>query len=219
MINLASYIDHTNLKPAATSGEIVALCAEALRYRFASVCVNPCHTVAAVGLLQQTDVKVAVVIGFPLGAATTQTKAFEACQAADSGADELDMVINIGALKEGRSSLVEEDIRAVVQAAGTAVVKAIIETCYLTDDQIMRACRLAVSAGVGFVKTSTGFGPAGARVEQVRLMRATVGPEIGVKASGGIRTRREAMAMIAAGASRIGTSAGIAIVEEAEGGF
>lgn len=216
-IDLASYIDHTNLKPTATGEEIGLLCAEARQYHFASVCINPCHAVAAKKMLLGSGVKVAVVIGFPLGATTTLAKAFEARQAVAGGADELDMVINIGALKEGRDSFVEEDIRAVVEAAGPAVVKAIIETCYLTDEQIVRACKLAVRAGAGFVKTSTGFGPDGARVEHVRLMRAVVGPEIGVKASGGIRTCQEAVAMIAAGANRIGASASIAIIREAGG--
>ncbi len=216
-IDLASYIDHTNLKPTATGEEIGLLCVEARQYHFASVCVNSCYAVAAKKILLGSGVRVAVVIDFPLGAATTLTKAFEAGQAAAGGADELDMVINIGALKEGRDSFVEEDIRTVVEAAGSAAVKAIIETCYLTDEQIVRACKLAVRAGAGFVKTSTGLGPAGARVEHVRLMRAAVGPEIGVKASGGIRTCREALAMIAAGANRIGTSASIAIMREAGG--
>lgn len=211
-INLASQIDHTNLKPTATTGEIGALCAEALEYHFASVCVNPCHTTTAKKALQGSDVKVAVAIGFPLGATTTPAKAFEAREATLNGADELDMVINIGALKEGHDSFVEGDIRAVVEAAGQAVVKVIVETCYLTDDEIVRACRLAVRAGAGFVKTSTGFGPAGAKVEHVRLMRAAVGPEIGVKAAGGIRTYQDAIDMIEAGANRIGTSAGISII-------
>ena len=151
-INLASYIDHTNLKPTATSEEITTLCAEALKYRFASVCVNPCHTVAAKRMLLGSGVKVAVVIGFPLGATSTLTKAFEAGQAAAGGADELDMVINIGALKEDCDSLVEEDIRAVVRPHGPAVVKAIVETCYLTDDQIGAGLQLAVRAGAGLSK-------------------------------------------------------------------
>jgi len=212
-INLALLIDHTNLKPAATTGEIELLCAEALEYHFASVCVNPCQAATAKKALQGSDVKVAVVIGFPLGATTTLTKDFEAREAILNGADELDMVINVGALKEGRDSFVEEDIRAVVEAAGQALVKVIIEACWLTDDQIVRACRLAVRAGAGFVKTSTGFGPAGAKVEQVRLMRAAVGAEIGVKAAGGIRTYQDAIAMIEAGANRLGTSAGISIIQ------
>jgi len=212
-INLASLIDHTNLKPAATTGEIDLLCAEALEYHFASVCVNPCHAATAKRALQGSDVKVAVVIGFPLGANTTRTKDFEAREAILNGVDELDMVINVGALKEGRDSFVEEDIRAVVEAAGQALVKVIIEACWLTDDEIVRACRLAVRAGAGFVKTSTGFGPAGAKVEQVRLMRAAVGPEIGVKAAGGIRTYQDAAEMIEAGANRLGTSAGINIIQ------
>ena len=210
--NLASLIDHTNLKPFATTGEIGALCAEALQHHFASVCVNPCHTATAKNALQGSDVRLAVVIGFPLGATTTRAKAFEAREAILNGADELDMVINVGALKEGRESFVEGDIRAVVEAAGQATVKVIIETCYLTDDEIVRACRLAVRAGADFVKTSTGFGPAGAKVEHVRLMRATVGPEIGVKAAGGIRTYQDAIDLIEAGANRIGASAGISIV-------
>ena len=215
-VNLASYIDHTNLQPVATANEVHTLCAEARKHHFASVCVNPCQVTAAKKALQESGVKVAAVIGFPLGATTTPAKAFEAREAIGNGADELDMVINIGALKEGRDSCVEEDIRAVVEAAGQSVVKVIIETCYLADDEIVRACKLAVSAGADFVKTSTGFGPAGAKVEHVRLMRAAVGPEVGVKAAGGIRTYRDAMAMIEAGANRIGTSSGISIIQEAK---
>ena len=214
-MDLAPYIDHTNLKPAATTGEIITLCAEAQELGFAAVCINPCHAVTAKKALQGVHVKLAVVIGFPLGAATTPAKVFEAREAVLNGADELDMVINIGALKEGCHSLVEGDIRAVVEAAGQAAVKAIIETCYLTDDEIARACGLAVRGGASFVKTSTGFGPAGAKVEHVRLMRAAVGPEIGVKAAGGIRTYQDAMEMIEAGANRIGTSAGMAIIRGA----
>lgn len=213
--NIASMIDHTLLKANATKGEIEKLAEEAKEYSFASVCVNPVWVKTAAELLADTpDVKVCTVIGFPLGAATSATKAFETKNAIENGATEVDMVINIGALKDHQDELVEQDIRAVVEAAkGKALTKVIIETCLLTDEEKERACKIAVKAGADYVKTSTGFSTGGATVEDIRLMRKTVGPEIGVKASGGVRSREDALAMIEAGATRIGASSGIAIVK------
>lgn len=213
--NIASMIDHTLLKANATRGEIEKLAEEAKQYSFASVCVNPVWVKTAAESLKNTpEVKVCTVIGFPLGAATSATKAFETKNAIDNGATEVDMVINIGALKDHQDELVEQDIHAVVEAAkGKALTKVIIETCLLTDEEKERACKLAVKAGADYVKTSTGFSTGGATVEDIRLMRKTVGPEIGVKASGGVRSREDALAMIEAGATRIGASSGIAIVK------
>ena len=214
---LAKYIDHTLLKPDATEAQIEQLCAEAREYGFASVCVNSCYASLAARLLAGSDVAVCCVIGFPLGAATTAAKAFEAADAAQNGATEIDMVINVGAAKDGRWDYVEADIAGVAAAIeGKALLKVIIETCLLTDGEKIEACRAAVRAGADFVKTSTGFSKAGATAADVALMRKTVGPAIGVKAAGGIRTCADAMAMIEAGASRIGASAGIAILSEAE---
>lgn len=209
----AKLIDHTLLKPDATAEAIKKICEEAKVHSFASVCVNPawvklCHT-----MLQDTDVKVCTVIGFPLGATTTETKAFETKNAIENGATEIDMVINIGALKDQADAVVEEDIRAVVEAAkNQALTKVIIETSLLSDEEKVRACELAVKAGADYVKTSTGFSGGGATVEDISLMRKTVGPDIGVKASGGVRTTEDAEKMVAAGATRIGASSGIAII-------
>jgi deoxyribose-phosphate aldolase len=212
--NIAKMIDHTLLKADTTREQIVKLCEEAKQYGFASVCVNPTWVATAAELLKGTDVKVCTVIGFPLGANTPETKAFEAKNAIENGAAEVDTVINIGALKDGNDELVERDIRAVVDAAkGKALVKVIIEACLLTEEEKVRACQLAVKAGADYVKTSTGFSTGGATVEDVALMRKTVGPNIGVKASGGVRDVQSANAMIQAGATRIGTSSGVAIVE------
>ncbi|GGJ63079.1 deoxyribose-phosphate aldolase [Anoxybacillus voinovskiensis] len=212
--NIAKMIDHTLLKANTTKAQIVQLCEEAKEYRFASVCVNPTWVATAAELLKGTDVKVCTVIGFPLGANTPETKAFETKDAIEKGATEVDMVINIGALKDGDDALVERDIRAVVEAAkGKALVKVIIETCLLSEEEKVRACRLAVQAGADYVKTSTGFSTGGATVEDIALMRKTVGPNIGVKASGGVRDLQGAEAMIEAGATRIGTSSGVAIVQ------
>ena len=211
--NLEQYIDHTVLKADATRNEIIVLCQEAIEYHFFSVCVNPTWVKLASEQLQGTDVTVCTVIGFPLGASTPETKAFEAKDAIDHGATEIDMVINIGALKDKDDESVEADIKAVIDAAaGKALVKVIIETSLLTNEEKMRACQLAVSAGADFVKTSTGFSTAGATVDDIALMREVVGPTIGVKASGGIRDKKTALAMIDAGATRIGASAGIMIV-------
>ena len=214
---LAKYIDHTLLKPDATKAQIEKLCAEAREYVFASVCVNSCYASLAARLLAGSDVAVCCVIGFPLGAATTAAKAFEAADAAQNGATEIDMVINVGAAKDGRWDDVEADIAGVAAAIeGKALLKVIIETCLLTDGEKIEACRAAVRAGADFVKTSTGFSKAGATAADVALMRKTVGPDVGVKAAGGIRTYADAVRMIEAGASRIGASAGIAILAEAE---
>ncbi|NMB95444.1 MAG: deoxyribose-phosphate aldolase [Clostridiaceae bacterium] len=208
-------IDHTLLKPEATSENIEKLCKEAIEYGFASVCVNPCRVKQASRLLKGSDVKVCTVIGFPLGASTSETKAFETVNALANGADEVDMVINIGALKEKNYELVEKDIIAVVEAAkGKAVVKVILENCLLEKDEIIRACEICKKAGADFVKTSTGFNKSGATCEDVKLMRKTVKDKMGVKAAGGIRDLKTAKAMIEAGASRIGTSSSVKIIGE-----
>ena len=213
-MSIASYIDHTLLKPEATAGQIDKLCAEAAEYHFASVCVNPWFVLRCVKNLKGAGVKVCTVIGFPLGATTTETKVFEALQAIRSGAEEIDMVINISALKSGSFQAVEQEIQALAAAAeGSAKLKVIIETCLLTEEEKIRACQIAKRAGADFVKTSTGFSTGGASTEDVALMRKTVGPEMGVKASGGIRDYATARAMIKAGATRIGASAGVAIVK------
>ena len=213
-MNLAKYIDHTVLKPEATKDDVLRLCREAKEYGFCSVCVNSMYTALAAKELEGSGVKTCVVVGFPLGAMSTQAKAFETKEAAKDGADEIDMVIAVGALKEGNLDYVKADIRAVVESAGEAKVKVIIEACLLTDEEKVIACHLARSAGADFVKTSTGFSSGGATVEDVALMRRTVGEDMGVKAAGGIHTRKEALAMIDAGANRIGASAGIRIVTE-----
>lgn len=216
---LAGMIDHTLLKPEATPEQVQKLCDEALRYRFASVCVNSCYVHQCVGALRHSGIAVCTVVGFPLGAATTAAKTFETEQAVQEGAREIDMVINIGMLKACKDRYVEEDIRSVAGAAhrGEALCKVIIETALLTDEEKKRACVLAKKAGADFVKTSTGFSTAGATVADVALMRETVGTRLGVKAAGGIRTRQDALAMVAAGASRIGASASVTIVENAGG--
>jgi deoxyribose-phosphate aldolase len=212
---LARMIDHTLLKPDATREQIETLCREALEYHFFSVCVNPVYVRLCAERLAGSDVVVCSVIGFPLGATPTEVKVLEALRAIHDGAAELDMVIHIGALKSGDEERVQEDIAAVARACHAAGVhlKVIIEAALLTDEEKVTACRLAEAAGADFVKTSTGFGPSGARVEDVALMRRTVGEDVGVKAAGGIRTREDAERMIAAGATRIGASSGIQIVE------
>ncbi len=211
MVSLAPLIDHTLLRPDAGPQEIIQLCREAKEYGFASVCLNPLWVPLAAEQLRESSVKVCTVIAFPLGASSPQVKAFEASQALKDGAQELDMVIALGALKSGQDRQVLEDIRAVAQAAQGRLLKVIIETCLLTQEEKVRACQLAVEGGAQFVKTSTGFSSGGATVEDVALMRRTVGPQVGVKASGGIRTREAALAMVAAGANRIGASAGVKI--------
>ncbi|MBQ0145517.1 MAG: deoxyribose-phosphate aldolase [Lachnospiraceae bacterium] len=207
------YIDHTLLKADAAPEQIKKLCEEAKQYDFASVCVNTCYVPLCAEQLKDTDVKVCCVVGFPLGAMSTEAKAYETEWAVKHGADEVDMVINIGMTKAADWDYVRDDIRAVAAASGNALVKVIIETCLLTDDEKVKVCTLCKEAGADFVKTSTGFSTGGATVEDVRLMRRTAGPDMGVKAAGGIHTREEAKAMIEAGADRIGASSGIKIVE------
>lgn len=213
-MDFAKYIDHTILKPDASESDIRRLCAEALKYHFATAFVNPSYVRLAAELLRGSDVNVGVAIGFPLGAFTTDTKVFQTRGAIGLGAKEPDMVLNIGAVKSGNWDLVWTDIAAVVQAARPLGIKVILETCLLTNDEKVRAAQAAKEAGAAFVKTSTGFSTGGATVEDVRLLRATVGPSMGVKASGGIRDYATAQAMIEAGATRIGTSAGPQIVED-----
>ena len=208
---LAKHIDHTLLKPDASEDAVRRLCAEAREFGFASVCVNGSFTELVARELKGSGVKTCVVVGFPLGAGTSAAKAFETADAVSRGAEELDMVLSVGRLRFGETAAVREDIRAVVQAAEGALVKVILETCLLTDEQKELACRLAEEAGAHFVKTSTGFSTGGATVEDVALMRRVVGDRLGVKASGGIRTREDAERMIAAGASRIGASASVTI--------
>lgn len=212
-MKLNKYIDHTLLKPDASQEQIETLIEEAKKYDFASVCVNPTWVNFAAQALKATDVKVCTVIGFPLGANTPELKAFETSDAIQNGANEVDMVINIGALKSRNFDLVERDIRAVVEAAKGTLVKVIIETCLLTDDEKVKACQIAQKAGADFVKTSTGFSTGGATFADVALMRKTVGPDMGVKASGGARSYEDALAFIKAGATRIGASSGVAIME------
>ncbi|WP_442598989.1 deoxyribose-phosphate aldolase [Neobacillus sp. D3-1R] len=213
--NIGSMIDHTALKADTLKEDILKLVAEAKEYKFASVCVNPTWVKTAAELLKDTpEVKVCTVIGFPLGANTPEVKAFETKNAIENGATEVDMVINIGALKDKNDALVEQDIRAVVEAAkGKALTKVIIETSLLTNEEKERASQIAVKAGTDFVKTSTGFSTGGATVEDIALMRKVVGPNIGVKASGGVRSREDAFAMVEAGATRIGASSGVSIVK------
>lgn len=211
-MNIASYIDHTILKPDTKKEQVKQICEEAIQYKFASVCVNLTHTAYVHEQLKGTNVKTCTVVGFPLGATLPEVKAYETKVAVENGADEIDMVINIGALKDRNVILVEEDIRKVVEASGSALVKVILETCLLTDEEKVVACELSVKAGADFVKTSTGFSTGGATVDDVALMKRTVGDKADVKASGGVRDYEGAMAVIEAGAERIGASAGIAIV-------
>ncbi len=213
---MSKRIDHTLLKPEAPRSSFDSLCSEALQYRFKAVCVNSARVAYVAQKIRGSEVAVCAVIGFPLGSMHQGAKAFEAQKAIEDGATELDMVLNIGALKDGDLKTVEADIRAVRQAAaGPTVLKVIIETCLLADEEKIRACQIAQQAGADFVKTSTGFSSGGATVEDVALMRRTVGPEMGVKASGGIKDWFAAVAMVKAGADRLGTSAGVVIVESA----
>ena len=205
-------IDHTLLKQDATPEQIIALCEEAKQFDFMSVCVNPAYDPLAAGCLKGSDVKVCTVIGFPLGMNLTRTKVEEAELAIKEGADEIDMVINVGMLKAGHDQYVEEEIRELKAVAGQKVLKVIIETCLLTDEEKVRACIASKNAGADFVKTSTGFSTGGATVHDVALMRKTVGPDMGVKASGGVRTHEDLLAMVEAGATRIGTSNGTKII-------
>ncbi|MDG4505352.1 deoxyribose-phosphate aldolase [Streptococcus suis] len=220
-MKLNKYIDHTILKPETTKEQVAQILAEAKEHDFASICVNPTWVAYAAQELKDSDVKVCTVIGFPLGANTPAVKAFETKDAIENGADEIDMVINIGALKSKNDELVFEDIQAVVAASGDKLVKVIIETCLLTEEEKVKACQLSKEAGADFVKTSTGFSTGGATVEDVALMRKTVGPDMGVKASGGARSYEDAIAFIEAGATRIGASSGVAIMkgEKADGDY
>ncbi|RXK17597.1 deoxyribose-phosphate aldolase [Macrococcus sp. DPC7161] len=220
-MNLAKYIDHTALKADTTKQQIDQLLEEAKQYDFMSVCVNPTHVKYAAEALKGTDVLVCTVIGFPLGANTPAVKAFETRDAIENGAGEVDMVINIGAVKDGNYDLVREDIKAVVDASGDVTTKVIIETALLTDEEKVRVCEIAKEVGADFVKTSTGFSTAGATAEDIALMRKTVGPDMGVKASGGIRSYEDVKTMIDNGATRIGASAGVQILkgEQATGDY
>ena len=216
-MDIAKYIDHTILKPDSTAEEVKKLCKEAKEYNFASVCVNGCYAKLVSTELLGSDVKTCVVVGFPLGAMTKEAKAFETTQAIENGANEIDMVINVGALKAKNYDFLKDDIEAVVNAAkGKAIVKVIIEACLLTDEEKVKACEISKEAKADFVKTSTGFGASGATKEDIALMRKVVGKGLGVKASGGVRDYKTAMDMINAGASRIGASASIAIVNESK---
>ena len=213
-MNINKLIDHTSLKPNTNKESILKLIAEAKTYDFASVCVNPCWVALAHQELKNTDVKVCTVIGFPLGANTTEVKVFETKDAIEKGAQEIDMVINIAMLKDKEYDYVENEIHQIVEAAkDKAIVKVIIETCLLTDEEKIKACELSQKAGADFVKTSTGFSTGGATVHDIALMRKTVGAEMGVKASGGVHTHEEALAMVEAGATRIGASAGVKLLK------
>jgi len=220
--DMAKMIDHTNLNPTASVEDIKQLCTEAKEHEFASVCVNPIYVPLSAKMLEESSVKVCTVVGFPLGANTTETKSFETRNAIKNGAQEIDMVMNLGAFKSGAYEIFKSDIKAVVDATKTAgvtsdiIVKVILETCYLNEDEIVKACEIAKDAGVDFIKTSTGFGEYGARVEDVSLMRKTVGRDVGVKASGGIKNFEDALNMLDAGANRIGASSGVAIVTDKE---
>ena len=215
-MELNKYIDHTLLKAIATEEDIIKICEEAKEYEFYAVCVNSCYVPLTKEYLIGSDVKIASVIGFPLGAMSTASKVSETVDACENGASEIDMVINIGLLKDMKYDAFKDDIRSVVEAAHKygSIVKVIIETCYLTEEEIVKACNLSKEANADFVKTSTGFGTDGAKLEHVKIMRETVGPNMGVKASGGIRDLKTALDMIEAGASRLGVSAGVDIIKE-----
>lgn len=218
-MNLAKYIDHTILKPETTKEAVVQVCQEAKEHGFFSVCVNPYYVSLVAKELAGSDVKVCSVIGFPLGASVTAVKAAETKQAIADGANEIDMVLNIAAMKNGEFDYVLNDIKGVVEALeGKAILKVILENCLLTEEEIVKACELSVEAGAHFVKTSTGFSTGGAVASQIALMRKTVGPNIGVKASGAVRDRETAIAMVEAGASRIGASASVSIVKGEDAG-
>ena len=221
MSELASYIDHTLLKPDATRAQLEQLCAEAAEHQFSTVCVNGSRVELAYSLLEDSDVQVCTVVGFPLGAMDADAKRYETEVAVDLGASEIDMVMNVGRFKDGEHDYIVREIRDVVEAADDRVVKVILETCLLTNHEIAQACKLVTQAQAHFVKTSTGFGNAGATLEHVKLMRETVGQFAGVKAAGGVRNANDAQAMIEAGATRIGTSNGVAIVsgESANGSY
>ena len=212
-MGLNKYIDHTILKATASSADVQKLCEEAIEHEFYSVCVNGCYVADAKHLLQGTDVKVAAVVGFPLGAMTTASKVFEAKEAIENGASEIDMVINVAKLKDGEFDYVENEIRLIKEAIGNNVLKVIIETCYLTDEEKVKACELSLVAKADFVKTSTGFGTGGATYEDVKLMKSVVGNNAKVKASGGVKDKETAQKYVDLGAERLGTSSGIEIVK------
>jgi len=212
MNNVSKYIDHTNLRPDAIESDIIKLCKEALAFKFASVCINPIHVPLAVSILQNEKIKVSTVVGFPLGATSSEMKFAESRFLTHRGAEELDMVINIGALKQKEYGIVENDIARVVDAADGNPVKVIIETCLLNEEEMLRACKIILNAGAAYVKTSTGFSTGGARVEDIKLIKKNVGKGLGIKASGGIKTLEEVELMISAGANRIGTSKSVIIV-------
>ena len=212
-MGLNKYIDHTILKATASSADVQKLCEEAIEHEFYSVCVNGCYVADAKHLLQGTDVKVAAVVGFPLGAMTTASKVFEAKEAIENGASEIDMVINVAKLKDGEFDYVENEIRLIKEAIGDNVLKVIIETCYLTDEEKVKACELSLVAKADYVKTSTGFGTGGATYEDVKLMKSVVGDNAKVKASGGVRDNETAQKYVDLGAERLGTSSGIEIVK------
>ena len=212
-MGLNKYIDHTILKATASNSDVQKLCEEAIEHEFYSVCVNGCYVADAKQLLQGTDVKVAAVVGFPLGAMTTAAKVFEAKEAVENGASEIDMVINVAKLKDGEFEYVENEIRQIKEAIGDNVLKVIIETCYLTDEEKVKACELSLVAKADFVKTSTGFGTGGATYEDVKLMKSVVGDNAKVKASGGVRDKETAQKYVELGAERLGTSSGIDIVK------
>ena len=212
-MELNKYIDHTILKATVSSSDVQKLCEEAIEHKFYSVCVNGCYVADAKQLLQGTDVKVAAVVGFPLGAMTTAAKVFEAKEAVENGASEIDMVINVAKLKDGEFEYVENEIRQIKEAIGDNVLKVIIETCYLTDEEKVKACELSLVAKADFVKTSTGFGTGGATYEDVKLMKSVVGDNAKVKASGGVRDKETAQKYVNLGAERLGTSSGIEIVK------
>ena len=212
-MGLNKYIDHTILKATASGTDVQKLCEEAIEHEFYSVCVNGCYVADAKHLLQGTDVKIVAVVGFPLGAMTTAAKVFEAKEAVENGASEIDMVINVAKLKDGEFKYVENEIRQIKEAIGDNVLKVIIETCYLTDEEKVKACELSLAAKADFVKTSTGFGTDGATYEDVKLMKSVVGDNAKVKASGGVRDKETAQKYIDLGAERLGTSSGIDIVK------
>ena len=212
MNDVSKYIDHTNLRPDAIESDIIKLCKEALAFKFASVCINPIHVPLAVSILQNEKIKVSTVVGFPLGATSSEMKFAESRFLTHQGAEELDMVINIGALKQKEYGIVENDIARVVDAADGNPVKVIIETCLLNEKEMLRACKIILNAGAAYVKTSTGFSTEGARVEDNKLIKKNVGKDLGIKASGGIKTLEEVELMISAGANRIGTSKSVIIV-------
>ncbi|WP_034341681.1 deoxyribose-phosphate aldolase [Deinococcus misasensis] len=221
MNNLADHIDHTLLKATATPAEIQKLCEEAVQYNFKAVCINPSYIALALDLLKDSEVKVATVAGFPLGAITPEQKAKEAALSVELGADEVDMVINIGAAKAGNWDLVLQDIQAVREATQDVILKVIIETCYLTEEEKIRATELVLEAGADFVKTSTGFGTGGATLEDIQLMARVTQGKIGIKAAGGVKTPEDAKKFIEAGATRLGTSSGVLLMQgqNAGGGY